>query len=92
MRLEALARKAVESDRHIARVLPGRAGIFAAAQPDGRIGLSVSVVSDLVPLHPLAERLRKRIGAAVARAGLEGELGEIDVTIEDLEASVAARA
>jgi hypothetical protein len=59
-------------------------GVVATALPDGTYALSLHLVAQLVPLHPLAEEVRSRVTRAAGTAGLGGALGPIDITIEDL--------
>ena len=54
-----------------------------AALPDGWV-VSTNLVARVVPLHPLAERIRARIERGAARAGLEHALGPIDIVFEDV--------
>lgn len=60
-------------------------GIVAAAQSDGRYALELHLIARPVPLRELAERIRERIVRAAEVAGLDGGLGGIDVSIEDVE-------
>ncbi len=61
-------------------------GVSATAQADGRYAVDLCLVADLVPLHPLADRIRTRVRGAVTRAGVGGALGGIDVEFADLAA------
>lgn len=61
-------------------------GVVAAAQPDGRYSLSLHLVVQPVPLHALAEQVRNRVVRNAGLAGLDGALGPVDVSIEDLVA------
>lgn len=64
------------------------AGVTAVALPDGRYEIGLHLVGRLlVPLHPLAERVRSRIGRAATEAGLAYVLGPIDVAFEDTSES-----
>ncbi len=60
------------------------AGVTAAALSDGRYGVTLHLVSRVVPLRPLADRIRARIKRRASRAGLEEVLGPIDIVFEDL--------
>jgi hypothetical protein len=60
------------------------AGVTAAALADGRYGVTLHLVSRVVPLRPLADRIRARIKRGASRAGLEDALGPIDIFFEDL--------
>ncbi|MBB4660478.1 hypothetical protein [Conexibacter arvalis] len=70
--------------------------MLAIAEPDGRYGIELRLVAELVPLHALAEAIRARVRRAAAHAGLEASLGEIDVEFADLltaeERAAVARA
>jgi hypothetical protein len=64
------------------------AGVVVAAGGDGRIEVDLHLVAYMPP-RPLAQQatpLREALVAAARRAGLDGSLGEIDVTIHDLVA------
>ncbi|CAN5261428.1 hypothetical protein BH18ACT14_BH18ACT14_11310 [soil metagenome] len=59
-------------------------GVTAVALPDGRYEIGLHLVGRLlVPLHPLAERIRSRIERAATEAGLADALGPIDIAFED---------
>lgn len=59
-------------------------GVTALALSDGRYEVALHLVSRLlVPLHPLAERIRLRIERAAAEAGLADVLGPIEIAFED---------
>jgi hypothetical protein len=66
------------------------AGVTAAALADGRYGMTLHLVARLVPLHPLAERIRERIERGASLAGLAQVLGPIDIVFEDLAEPVGA--
>lgn len=59
-------------------------GVTAAALSDGRYGVTLHLVVHVVPLRPLAHRIRARIERGAARAGLENALGPIDIVFEDV--------
>lgn len=61
------------------------AGVIAAALAEGRYGVTLHLVARLVPLHPLADRIRARIARGASLAGLEGALGPIEIVFEDVE-------
>lgn len=82
---EQLGRAAVEAEQHVVGVADGRAGIFAAAQPDGRYGVTMSIVAHPVPLQALAGALREWIVAEADKRGVAAELGAIDVHVADIE-------
>jgi hypothetical protein len=65
-------------------------GVTAAALPDGTYEISLHLVAALsVPLPALAERIRSRVEAAAADAGLADVLGPINIAFEDVrEAAV----
>jgi hypothetical protein len=63
------------------------AGVTAAALADGRYSLTLHLVVRIVPLLPLADRIRARIERGASRAGLEQALGPIDIVFEDVELS-----
>jgi hypothetical protein len=54
-------------------------GVSVAALPDGRYGVDLSLVAEMVSLPELAEEVRARVHARVRRDGLEDVLGSIDV-------------
>jgi len=60
------------------------AGVTSAALSDGRYGVSLHLVARVVPLRPLADRIRARIERGASRAGLENALGPIDIVFEDV--------
>lgn len=60
------------------------AGVVVVAAGDGRYGVELHLVTELVPLQPLAERVRKRVERAASTAGLRDALGAVDITFEDL--------
>ena len=59
-------------------------GVTSMARADGTYGLALHLVTRVVPLHPLADRVRSRVARAAARAGLAERLGPLDITIEDV--------
>ena len=59
-------------------------GVLATALADGGYAVELYLVSEVVPLHPLAERIRDRVERAAASAGLAAALRNVDVAIEDV--------
>lgn len=68
------------------------AGVVVAAIGGGRFSVELHLVGGLVPLHPLAERVRDRVERAAAKAGLRDALGPVDITFEDVLADGSAPA
>lgn len=64
-------------------------GVVATAVPGGRYGVALHLVCELVPLHPLADRIRERLARSVSAAGLEGALGPVDIAFEDVASEAA---
>lgn len=59
-------------------------GVVAAEQADGLVGVTLHLVVEPVPLHPLADGLRTRIEAGAAAGALAGRLGPVDIAFEDI--------
>ena len=59
-------------------------GVLATALPGGRYGIDLHLVTDVVPLPQLADRVRSRAARAASGAGLGHLLGPVNVTIEDV--------
>lgn len=59
-------------------------GVLVTALPGGEYGVELHLVTDVVPLHELGERVRSRVARAASSAGLADVLGPVDVTIEDV--------
>jgi hypothetical protein len=59
-------------------------GVLVTALPTGEYGVELHLVTDVVPLHELADRVRSRVARAASSAGLAHVLGPVDVTIEDV--------
>ncbi len=59
-------------------------GVLATALADGGYAVELYLVTEAVPLHPLADRIRERVEGAVASAGLAAALRYVDVAIEDV--------
>lgn len=72
-------------------------GVSATAQADGRYGIDLSLVADLVPLPELAEQVRERVRKRTRGERLEEVLGSINidfayvVTQEELAAAAAEK-
>ncbi len=60
------------------------AGVTAAALPEGRYGVTLHLVAQLVPLHELGGRIRARIKRAASLAGIGDALGPVDLVFEDI--------
>ncbi len=60
------------------------AGVTAAALSDGCYAITLHLVARVVPLRPLADRIRTRIERGAARAGLDQALGPIDIVFGDV--------
>ena len=59
-------------------------GVTSAARADGTYGVRLHLVTQVVPLPELAERVRSGVARAAARAGLADRLGPVDIRIEDV--------
>ena len=59
-------------------------GVLATALADGGYAVELYLVSEAVPLHPLADRIRERVERAAASAGLAAALRYVDIAIEDV--------
>jgi hypothetical protein len=59
-------------------------GVVATALADGVYGVELHLVTEVVPLRPLAERVRSSVEQAVSSAGLAQLLGPVDITVEDV--------
>lgn len=64
-------------------------GVVSTILPGGSYALELHLTTHLVPLHPLADDVRRRVAAAARTAGLSDSLGPIDIAIEDLAGSEA---
>ena len=60
------------------------AGVQVVASEPGRYEVALNVVADLVPLPALGERIRAVVRERVRIAGLEGQLGDVTVRIDDV--------
>lgn len=63
------------------------AGVVATALAEGGYAVELYLVSEAVPLHPLAARIRERVERNAASAGLGDALAYVDVAIEDVVTS-----
>ena len=61
------------------------AGVMATALAGGGYGVELHLVTEVVPLLSLADRIRSSVERAAAAAGLADVLGPVDITIEDVE-------
>ena len=59
-------------------------GVRVLAGEGGRYDVDLHLVARLVPLPPLAERVRSRVTKAAQRAGLADRLGPVSIRFEDL--------
>jgi hypothetical protein len=59
-------------------------GVLATALAGGGYGVELHLVTEVVPLPPLADRVRSRVERAASSAGLADVLGPVDITIEDV--------
>ena len=59
-------------------------GVLVTARAGGGFAVELHLVAQVVPLHPLAERIREQVARAAAGAGLADVLGNVDVTFEDV--------
>ncbi|MBA2566876.1 MAG: hypothetical protein ACR2IN_05615 [Thermoleophilaceae bacterium] len=78
-------------------VTPDRNGVvpgaIAVVRADGRFDVELHLVADLVPLHPLGERIRDRVERDARVAGVADLIGPVHVAFEDVdEAPAHARA
>lgn len=64
-------------------------GVSVVAGAEERFDVSLHLVTRMVPLHPLADRVRERVSGAAGRAGLGDRLGPVRVRIEDLAETAA---
>ena len=62
-------------------------GVLATALAGGGYEVELHLVTEVVPLHPLADRVRSRVVQAASSAGLGGALGPVDITIADVVGS-----
>ncbi len=59
-------------------------GVGAAVTGDGRYELTLHLRAELVPLHPLAERVRESVRRMASKAALEDALGPVSIAFEDV--------
>ncbi len=59
-------------------------GVVATADPEGKVSISLNLVVSLVPLRPLADRVRASVVSAVGAAGLGQSLGPVDIVFADV--------
>lgn len=59
-------------------------GVVATATGHGTIAVDLFLVAHPVALHSLADRVRERVAARAATAGLRESLGPVNVRFEDL--------
>ncbi len=60
-------------------------GVRTVAQGDGRYELAIALVAAPLPLHPLADRVRRAVRLAARGAGLEERLGPIAIAFVDVD-------
>jgi hypothetical protein len=61
-------------------------GVVCTATHGGVYELELHLVTEPVPLHALADRVRKRVHTLATRARLDALVGPIDVVFEDVRA------
>ena len=72
-------------------------GVSVTADGEGRYAVDLRLVAVMVPLVPLAEEIRRRVRMRAARAGLDEQLGAVNVefgrlvTEEELREAEEAR-
>jgi hypothetical protein len=73
--------------RRLVTGAPGGAlpGVVAAAERGGRYGVDLYLTAALVPLRPLADRVRRAVAVRVEEIGLGPVLGPVNVTFLDVE-------
>jgi hypothetical protein len=59
-------------------------GVLVTARAGGGYGVELHLVTEAVPLRPLADRIRERVERAAAGAGLADALAYVDVAFEDV--------
>jgi hypothetical protein len=77
----------VTADPTAGRVLQG---VTVAAGADGLYQVVLRLVALPVPLHALADEVRRRVVRAAAADGLAARLGDVDVEIADVVSEVQA--
>lgn len=61
-----------------------RLGVVSTADAAGGYSVSLHLIVRLVPLEPLAGRIRAGVEAALAAVALNGELAQLDIVFEDI--------
>jgi hypothetical protein len=59
-------------------------GVLATALAGGGYGVELHLVTEVVPLPPLADRVRSSVQRAASSAGLSAVLGRVDIAIDDV--------
>jgi hypothetical protein len=59
-------------------------GVVCMADASGGYAVALHLVVGVVPLDRLAERIRSRVRARIAAAGLGDELAQLDIVFEDI--------
>lgn len=59
-------------------------GVVVAALGDGRHAVTLHLIAEPVPLHPLADSVRAAVERAAAAGSLSAALGPVDVAFEDI--------
>ncbi|HEY0277283.1 MAG TPA: hypothetical protein VGC32_03340 [Solirubrobacterales bacterium] len=61
-------------------------GVVVAGDTAGKVEmqLHLDLVGELVPIEPLAAKIRADVEDRARREGLAGHLGQVDITIHDL--------
>jgi hypothetical protein len=65
-------------------------GVVSAADASGGYAVTLHLVVRVVPLGPLAERIRSQVGAQISAAGLADELARLDIVFEDIASAEGA--
>ena len=65
------------------------AGVVVVAERGGRYSVDLYLTAALVPLGPLAERVRKVVGRSVRSIGLEHLLGSVNVSFLGIDERAA---
>ena len=64
-------------------------GVVVVAERGGRYSVDLYLTAALVPLEPLADRIRQGVEAGVASIGLEERLGDVNVNFLAIENGAA---
>lgn len=59
-------------------------GVLATADQEDKVSISLNLVVSLVPLRPLADRVRASVVSAAGAAGLGQSLGPVDIVFADV--------